>query len=856
VQLEGDVILPESRGRAKITVSGGGLGAGREGKFELTSHAALTDPKVTAIEVRGDLVATMDTPRSFTRIAARLDTTATGTQFPAGVKLLADVAASRAATGESYAAAVVADGHEILNLRAALPPNALKIDGTWKIDVRHADVAPFTLGVPLPGFGAVGEGKFDTDANFAAIHVMGRLNTTVERLRDFLPRFAALPELQMAADFDLAGRSGTIAVQKFEVAITATLPVASGSKADPKPIATVRTLQAFEFNPAGGEVRPVDITRELLGVTLQGAPLSWAAPFLQDIEFDEAYLRGELVASARGGGVTLRSTSPLVAEAVTVTQLGKRLVQNVTVSLNTSADYTSLGWQAEVSNFAVKSDTVTLLMIEGKAGQLAGKNQALKATGKLAANLPGLLAQPLSDGSIKLTGGDAAADFVISLNATNEVQAHIALTNLATQVEKNVVTLPTVSINLRADLAANGKIAFNAPIVIERNDRKSDVTVIGTIAPEKDKLRAIDAEATSTQLVIDDAQVLAAMFRKTDRPPSSTTPPRDAAPPWAGLSGSLTLHLKNVIYSDAFQVNNVAGRVRIDAGMLKLEGLQAGLGETGRANVNGKVTFEASEPQPYMLAADVSVKEFDPGPLFRASSGNPPATLEGKFDLTSKLAAHASTFGDLATGAGGTFQITSKGGVFRGLPVSVSKIAETTGRIAAWIASAGAAAGTAISAITGKKDTTDIANKAEAIAEVARALNPIQFDQLSVVLSRDAALNTTLKNFTLIAPEVRLSGGGTALHKPGGSLLEDSLAMEFTLRARGRQGELLKYLGALDAQTDDLGYAACTVPLKVTGTLGKPDTSELNSKLAALALEKSGFGDKAAELISKIRGGK
>ena len=62
----------------------------------------------------------------------------------------------------------------------------------------------------------------------------------------------------------------------------------------------------------------------------------------------------------------------------------------------------------------------------------------------------------------------------------------------------------------------------------------------------------------------------------------------------------------------------------------------------------------------------------------------------------------------------------------------------------------------------------------------------------------------------------------------------------------------MKYLGAIETQTDDLGYAACTVPFKVEGSLGNPDTTELNTKLAALAIEKSGFG---AELLNKIRGG-
>jgi hypothetical protein len=290
----------------------------------------------------------------------------------------------------------------------------------------------------------------------------------------------------------------------------------------------------------------------------------------------------------------------------------------------------------------------------------------------------------------------------------------------------------------------------------------------------------------------------------------------------------------------------------MDAGMLKLEGLQAGLDGGGRANVNGTVTYNPTVARPYTLAADAVVKAFDPTPFFRAMSGDRPPTVEGKFDLTSKLVGSATTFADAVTQFGGEFQLSSKGGVFRGLPVNVSNIAETSGKIAAIIASVG----TGISSITGKKDQAEVASKTEAVAELVKGWNPIMYDQLSVVVSRDAALNTTLKDFTLIAPEVRLSGSGTALHNAGAGVLDDSLAMEFTLRARGRQGDLLKYLGALEPQTDDLGYATCTVPLRVSGTLGKPDTSEVNGKLTALALEKSGFGDKAADFINKIRGAK
>ena len=854
VRLEGVVILPESRGRVTVKWTGGGLRTGRDGSFNIAADAALGDEGVKSVALRAAVIAAMDTPRSFSRLEVSIDASATGKQLPEGASLHADLSAAQSATGETYSASMRAGNQNVITAKAALPRNSAQYEGAWQVNVRDIDVAPFAFGQPLPAFTAVGEGKFAGDARFETVRLAGRLDSTVARLESITDGLAGVGSLKIASEFDLAEREGSFVIEKFEAVVTGE-----------QPVATVRASQAFEFNPGTGELRTADAKRELIALSLHGVPVAWAAPFVKDFEVTGGRLQGEISALPRGGGMAITATSPLVIDRISVSQAGKPLVQGVDVALRASADYTPKGWQAEVSGFRATSGDATLLSLDAKIGQLAGQNQSLKATGTLSANLPSLFAQPAAAGHVVLTSGRADVEFVLSSNAKKELQATLGLKDLATVVDTNAVELPALSTKLRADISTDGQIAFNAPIQIERSERKSDVTIIGTISPEKNRLRGIDAEVTSTRLVIEDAQVFAAVLPdKSGKPPATSdepsTPPtsspaeptRDTAPPWAGLHGSLGLQLKSIIYSDAVQVSNVTGRLRIDAGMMTLEGLQAGLGETGRANVNGKVTFNPEAPQPYALTADVALREFDPGPLLRAMTENQPATVEGRFDITSKLAGRGASFSDLVSGAGGSFQLTSKGGVFRGLPVDVSNIVESTSKLAAWIASAG----TAITAMAGKKDTADVANKAEAVVELARGLNPIPFDQLSVSVARDAALNTTLRNFTLISPEVRLTGSGTALHKAGSSLLEDSLAMEFTLRARGRQGELLKYLGALEPQTDELGYAACTVPLRVEGSLGRPDTSELNHKLAALAIEKSGFGDKAAEFLNKIRGGK
>ncbi len=841
VQLEGEVVLPEKRGRVNVTLKGGGFGGGKEGKLDIVAQAALTDPNVSSLEVRGALTGTMDTPRTFTRVATRLDAAASGKEFPQGVKLAAELSAARGATGETYRLAVVAAGQEIVNVTADLPRGAPMIAGAWKLDVRDAEVAPFAFGKPLPAFTVVGAGAFDTDVRLSAVHVSGRLNATVDRLQIFMPEMSVLGELMIGTEFDLAQTTGGIAVRKLEATVAAAAPIAS-----------VRALQAFEFNWQTREVRASDLAGELFGLELHGAPVAWAQPFLKAIAVTGGPIRGQLVANARGGGVTLRSTAPLRIEGVRVVRAGATLVERVDVALNASADYTPHGWQAEIAALEVKSGAAKILTLAAKAGQLAGQDQAVKATGKLTLDLPALLAQPVAAGALTLSGGEAVVEFVGSLHTTSEIHAKVSLAQLATSVDSKPLLLPVVAFDVRADVGSDGKIAFNAPITFERGGRKSDLTVIGSVGPEKDKVRVIDAQLTSGQFIVDDAQILGVVVpEKVPKKPGADQPEREATPPWAGLQGAVSLALKRVIYSDAFEVTNLSGRLQIDAGMVKLEGLQAGLGEGGRINLNGAVTFTTEGPQHYALVADVAVKEFDVAPLFRAIDHSRPATVEGRFDMASKVAAQAAKLADLAPGLQGDFHLTSRGGIFRGLPVNVSRLADNTSKISGWIASAG----TAISSMAGKKEYADIGNKVQAVAEFAKGLNPIPYDQLSVVMSRDAAFNTTLKDFTLISPELRLTGGGTALHRPGSSLLEDALAMEFKLRARGRPGDLLKYLGVLETQPDDFGYATCTLPLKINGTLAKVETNELNARLAAIALEKSGVTDKAADLVNKIFGG-
>src|SRR5207253_12228 len=142
-----------------------------------------------------------------------------------------------------------------------------------------------------------------------------------------------------------------------------------------------------------------------------------------------------------------------------------------------------------------------------KAGQLAGADQPIKSAGKFTANLPAWIAQPAAAGTMQLVRGDAAGDFAADLGATKGVQAKVTLTDLAADPKLTTEKLPTIVADVRADLGANGQISLNAPLAFERDGRKSDLAVVGTLTPGEAGL-TVAARVTSTHLVLEDVKIL------------------------------------------------------------------------------------------------------------------------------------------------------------------------------------------------------------------------------------------------------------------------------------------------------------------------------------------------------------
>jgi hypothetical protein len=827
VDLEGTVVFPMTDGQppvqARVTLTGGQLGTGREGNFDFTTFVALapTTP-VNALQAHGTLTAAMDTPRSFTRLAVQVDAEAAGPQLPQGARLTLAISAARTATGEDYTVQVEMVGKRLLFVQAALPEAGGRFSGSWKLDARDADVAPFALGHALPAFTASGEGRVVADPQIPEVQINGHLDATIDKLAAVRAELDGLGPLHVLADFDVSQLGGMTRIDRLSVNI-------SGAR----PVFAAEALQGFEFNARTGEINVADPAKDLVHLTLHGLPLAWAQPFFPGLSITGNDVQGEFVASARSGGFALRPNAPLVVTDLSVSQAGRPLIKSVDLTLSAGADYSPQGWQVDVGEFTVRNGPTALLTATARAGRLAGQGQPVKAQGQWQADLPALLAQPVAQGLAALMSGSARGEFTASLDAKKEIYAKLTLGDLVAAPAGP--TLPVVNATIRADVESDGKITFQAPLSFENTakQRTSDLVLTGKLQRGKDVL-TVDASVTSQFVAAEDLQLLAAVMAAKGGDQGAAVPPPagsakpDAVPAWKGVTGQMTFALKKVVYNEQFTMSEIGGTVKIDGGALKLEVGHAGLDQGGSLKFDGRVSFAPKQPEPYALEADSVVKDFDMARLFRALEPGKAPTLEGKFKLESQLTARGGSLPMLVGRLQGKTQVSSTGGIFRALRADLADKVQKSQSTVAVI-------GGLLGAVTGKEKLSDYANRTQNVTDIAQALAEIPFDQLHLTVTRDAQLNLRLQDFSLISPEVRLGGTGEIRAVDGVDLAKQPLDLRLQLGARGHLADQMNRVSLLDGKKDDLGYVGFVTPVHVGGTLSSPDTNELKAALVKAA---------------------
>ena len=445
VDLEGTVLFPDDSGnpmgKAQVSIKGGGLAAGQNGRFLCRASTLLNDASApfSGLDVVGTLSAAMDAAGTFTRADIKMDATARGQKFPNGVGLVTEASAARETGGELYTLSIDRGGERVAFLVARNADGSRRFTGDWRLNAQDSDLAPFVLGRRLPTFKVAGEGGYDFDAVTRDVRASGRFKASADRLGIVVPGLAALGAIDADADFDLAVAGSSLRIGRLEARLSGRRPVAS-----------VQALQPFEFNTETGELKVASPTGDLVGISIAGLPLAWIAPSLPQLGIAGDDAQGDFVIRAEGGRLALRTKAPLQAAAVSLTQNGRRLASGLELSAFLLADYAPQGWQIQVAPLAAKADGIRILSLEARLGRLSGAGQVVKAAGSWSVDLPSLLGQPAAAGAARLSSGDASGSFEASLDSTRELLLKVALRNLAL-ADRPDLALPSLTSDIRAD---------------------------------------------------------------------------------------------------------------------------------------------------------------------------------------------------------------------------------------------------------------------------------------------------------------------------------------------------------------------------------------------------------------------
>jgi len=817
LEADGEIRLPAGTGVIAFRTAGEGAVAGAdrvlrgEFNFRPSGPSLPVVEGVLRVEVPGGGV---ETPLRVEGVAA-----VRGDGWPRELTVAGELTEPPAAGGAAWALWVRAADREIARFTGTSPAAGADWRVRWWADFRGDEVARFFPDPRWSGDRIVGEGELGWLPGSGLVAVRGKAEVELGAAARAHPVLARLGVTGGDAEFDFRAGARVWAFENLAVRLRA-------GGAGPVLRLTARQPWAVDWSARSFQAREPEadlIGLEVLDFTLPPLPL-------HGITVGGGPVQGRLIGRVSAGGLTLRTEESLQATGLFVGADEGRRVGNLAATLQGGLRIAPEGWSAEVDEMRLRGSGGEFAVLEAKGGRLTGERESWKVAGRGRIELAGA-ATLLSGGrGGGLTAGVIEVDAGVTAGAMTALHAHVRASGLRATTE-----LPDLRLDARVDRESSGRLKFHAPLEIGSGPNPSRVLLAGAVEPADRGGGRFELDVTGPRLDLPALGRVRALFAGGDSDPGNGLP-------WAGWSGTLMARIDELVAGEGASWRQTRARLRFDDSMVQADELESVLEGGANLRASGSLSHSADETGPYRLQSAVVLRDWSPG-----GHEGELGWFSGKLDLAGSLRSRAGDLAALWAAVEGEVHLVSRGGALRVFPVNLPPVPAGSGRVAEILA----AAGGALESLGVRRDPP--LSRGRAVAELSATLHPLAFDQLSVVAARDAAGNLSLRHLVVLTPELRLTGGGNLLRRPGSGFLEGSLALELQLRARGRPAELLRGLGALDEVPDEWGYAAAGLPLRVRGTLVRPDASDLSVRLAALALERNPVSERAADWLNRIR---
>jgi len=602
----------------------------------------------------------------------------------------------------------------------------------------------------------------------------------------------------------------------------------------------------FDFSTGRAEVAGAKGAVDLLRISLGRVPLAalpLAAPlhggmlvFQPASKLGGVVAQGEFVVSTNGDKIGVHTPAPVKLVDVSLTEQGRPALTGLVIEAQPVLEHTGEATiRLRSGDITVRTAGGTLLLAaKGEATQSAAAG--LQGSMTFTLEVPALAAQPLFAGTQAVSAGRASGEVRAALGPVNQLEARMTVNGLVTTMTNE--TLPVANLSFRAVARSDGKISVQAPLLLDRAGQRSDLGFTMDLTPAGRGF-AVEGKLSGEHIELADALAVLGVFLAPaagagEKPVVAAAPARvvaDAAPAWSRFTGRLALDIKSVARGTDWSMTGLTGLVLIEPADVTLQKLEAAFGEKGRLEAEVRVGFSRGA-QPYDLAGNFSLTEFDAGKLFKALEPAKPATIEGVFTVNGRFTGSGETLTRTLERSHGTFALTSRAGVFRGLQRTTNKISMTSKAVELGASVLGSIFGSEKVTRTAEK----VAGQAYFVDQLAQSIGELPYDQLSVKLARDESLNVTMEDISLVSPEIRLIGRGTVTHVADKPLLEQPLNASLTIAGRGKLEELFAKLRLLNGAKDELGYAKTKETVTLGGTLLRPDPTAFFTRIATAKL--------------------
>lgn len=820
LDLEGDIIVPAGAEaepiRIHVKLTGGKIAPDQSGRIEFEATTEVNDPRalVESVSTRGSFTLSLPTPRAVSADRLGLEAVFLCRDIGHERTFSVSLATKQTAAGSALDFTLGRGARRVAEFQIE-PAAGRSLAGTWKADLRDADLLVTQRQSHFPEFTATGEGRFELAPDCTRLSATGSLKAEIGRLEVPLLRATKLDHFDVDARFALSRARESIRIEDLQAAL-----------AGPGLRLSARSLQSFGFSFGAEEMVPTSSNpaADWLELVVHSLALEHLPALPAGLAMQPGTIAGKLGVRPSTAGLEIHSVEPLAVEHVTLSRTGTELVRDVDLSASIIASLGSGTWKLQVTPLVMAQRSQQLASCSITAQSAAPRRPAtLKAswTADLEKLSP-LLHLPVSE---RFRAKTISGDFTASLGATTVVDGTASLVGL--------VPDSAITIGGHVESYGAGSANFRFPLEVTTGTDRTDLTIEGATRRQADGSTSHLLNAGGRNVFLDHLALVGAPFAAFSSGLQSAPPAAPAAKPiWDKCLGRVRLAFDQ-LHAGGAPLKRVNGTLVIDDNSVRLEDGVATLPSGQPGKLAGSLVFEAGKPQPYRLSAVASTDVINAARFFPAPNPEAEPLVEGCFAFTDTISGAAANIAELPQQLSGRIQLVGGTGIIRLLKTSTS---DATADKSKPVADALVTGTSAFASLFGVKRNSiesgqkSVGKAAAGIRNLNYELAALTYEKASITAVHEPDGKIRLEDITVTARDLRLTGSGY-LDAADLPFVQQPLHVSLQLAAHGRIDEFLAASGLGEATTDNEGFRKLTPAIELEGTLKQVDTSRWHDVL-------------------------